>query len=136
VLARSHRQATYERGSVVLYLTAHAVELFLKGAILRKAPQERFDHDLEHLHNRYRKLYPVKRYSFKMPFSTDYSSMSKSQIKAAKGLAAPIDQLYRYPRDKEGKPWPGLFAFEANSFIGILASLRGNFERLLKEYEK
>ena len=33
---------------------SHAVELFLKGAILRKAPDERFSHGLEHLQNRYK----------------------------------------------------------------------------------
>ena len=64
ILAGSHKKATFERGSVVLHLTAHAVELFLKGAILRKKPEERYshDHDLEHLHNRYKSLYPARRF--------------------------------------------------------------------------
>jgi len=135
ILARSHRKATYERGSVVLYLTAHAIELFLKGAILRRAPKERFGHhDLELLHNRYNKLYPEKKLRFDMPFRRDYGNMIQSEIDAVKKLSPPIDQLYRYPQDKEGKPWFGLFSFEANSFQQELSALRLNFERLFEEY--
>ena len=48
LLSISYRKATYERGTVVLYLAMHAIELFLKGAIMRKAPHERFRHNLEH----------------------------------------------------------------------------------------
>jgi len=46
-LVRSHQEATYEKGNVALYLAAHAIELFLKGAIMRKAPDEKLGHDLE-----------------------------------------------------------------------------------------
>ena len=135
LLARSSRKATYERGIVVLYLTAHAVELFLKGAILRKAPKERFGHNLEHIYKRYNALYRARRYRFQMPFQTDYTNMPKNQIKAAKALVRPIDQLYRYPLDKDGKPWPGLYAFEANSFLQGLIVLRTTFERLIQDYD-
>ncbi len=134
VLARSHRKATYERGTVVLYLAAHAVELFLKGAILRKAPDERFNHDLEHLRNRYCKLYPAKKFQFEMPFLRHDSGMSKDQKAMIKKPSAPVDQLYRYPEDKEGKPWLGLYAFEPNSFARVLMALQDSFSRLLNEY--
>lgn len=134
VLTTSHRKATYERGSVVLYLAAHAVELFLKGAILRKAPNERFNHGLEHLHNRYCKLYPAKKFQFEMPFLTNDSGMSKAEKKMIKELAAPVVQLYRYPQDKEGKPWLGLHAFEPNSFLQVLVTLQDSFGRLINEY--
>ena len=135
-LARSHRKATYARGSVVLYLDAHAVELFLKGAILHKKPTERFGHNLEHLFDRYNKLYPAKKYRFELPFGAGYDGLSKSEIITAKSVSPPTDQLYRYPQDKDGKPWPGLFAFEANSFLEVLRSLRVDFERLFKQFGK
>lgn len=138
VLAGSPRKATFERGFVVLYLMAHAVELFLKGAILRKAPRERFSsaHDLVPLRNRYNNLYPSKRFRFVVPFGTDYTRLSREQIKAVKGIQTPIDQLYRYPQDRTGESWPGLFSFEANSCLNDIATLRSDFERLLLEYDK
>lgn len=132
-LARSHRKATYARGSVVLYLTAHAVELFLKGAILAKRPNERFGHSLENLHGRYNELYAAKRYHFALPFGVTYDGLTKREIIAAKSVLPPTDQLYRYPVDKSGRPWPGLFAFEANSFLQLLHSLRADFERIFKQ---
>lgn len=56
--------ATYEKGAVVLFLTAHGLELFLKGAILHKSPQETFKHHrIEELHNRYQTLYPQSPYA-------------------------------------------------------------------------
>ena len=118
----------------MLYLTAHAVELFLKGAILRRAPDERFSHDLEHLRNRYRKLYPTKEFQFEMPFVTNNSGASKAQKKLIKELITPVDQLYRYPQDKDGKPWPGIYAFEPNSFLNDLIALKSSFEYLQRRY--
>ena len=135
ILAVSSKRATFERGSVVLYLTVHAVELFLKAAILRKAPAERFSHDLEHLHNRYKSLYPAKRFQLsKEPFKTEYLGMSGAEIREAKQAQPAVDQLYRYPEDKDGKPWIALLGFEANSYAKELAILRSDFERLLSAY--
>lgn len=135
-LARSHRKATYARGSVVLYLAAHSVELFLKGAILDQKPKEHFGHNLKNLYDRYNKLYPAKKYRFKLPFDIGCDGLPKSEIIVAKSVSPPTDQLYRYPQDKDGKPWPGLFAFEANSFLEVLHSLRADFERILKQFGK
>lgn len=136
VLAHSHKKASFERGAVVLYLAAHAVELFLKGAILRKSPKERFSHDLEHLHSRYETLYPGKHYHLEIPFKSNYppgiSSVEKSNMKA---LSPPTDQLYRYPSDKEGKSWFGVYSFEAGSFQEELNALRQKFDSLLSAYD-
>jgi hypothetical protein len=137
VLARSSRKATFERGAVVIYLMSHAVELFLKGAILRKAPNEHFSHGLEHLRNRYAALYPAKRYQFtKPPFEVSYpEKMSAQEIAAAKKDGPPVDQLYRYPQDKDGKPWAGAFGFEANSCLKEVRMLQSDFARLLHAYD-
>ncbi len=102
---------------------------------MRKAPGEKFGHDLEALYNRYKSLYPAKRYQFDMGFTRNYAGLSSNQIEEARRAAPPIDQLFRYPRDKKGNPWPGLYAFEANSFGVELREIRKSFERLLNEYE-
>ena len=69
VLKRSPKKSNYDRGSVVLFLTRHAIELFLKGAILERKPNEKLgNHDIEVLSRRYKKLYPGMKYEFHAPF--------------------------------------------------------------------
>lgn len=59
-LCNSVDRATYAHGAVIMSLTFHALELFLKAAILQKAPMEvfggRMGHDLDHLYKRYSDL--------------------------------------------------------------------------------
>lgn len=71
MLKRSSRKSSYPRGTVVLFLTFHAVELFLKAAILQKSPNEGLHHNVEHLVNRYLSLYPGKKYAFDIPFKIE-----------------------------------------------------------------
>lgn len=129
VLARSTRRATFERGAVVLYLTQHALELFYKGAILRKEPTKRFSHGLQQLRCRYQALYPAKRFHMPAVFSTSYEHLTKQQVSQVQGLEPPLDQLHRYPEDKKGSRWNGLFSFEASSFSRELATLREGMGR-------
>ncbi len=137
LLARSHRKATYERGAVVLFLAAHAVELFLKGAIIRKSPDERFSHDLEHLIRRYHALYPGKKFRLEIPFSTELpTGMTAEEKLRVKQLLAPPGELYRYPIDKAYKPWSGAYGVEPNSLSRELAKLRFRLEELLSVHER
>ena len=46
-MVSSPKKQIYSKGVVILYLTFHAVELFLKGAILKKAPNEPLNHKVE-----------------------------------------------------------------------------------------
>lgn len=136
LLARSHQKATYERGAVVLFLAAHAVELFLKGAIVRKSPNERFSHDLEHLARRYRALYPAGKFRLEIPFSTVLpSEMTAKEKRQIMATHTPPGELYRYPIDKKYKPWPGAYGIEPNSLAGELVKLRSRLEDLLGVYD-
>jgi len=131
VLKRSSRKATYERGSVVLYLAIHATELFLKAAIVHKAPKEKFGHDLMLLYNRYNKLYTKKIHGFDLPFRSE--SAPPLDIKIDRNQP---DQVYRYPRKTVDDPWSGHYSFEANSFLITLQELRTHFERMHAELTK
>lgn len=124
VLARSTRKATFERGAVVLYLAQHALELFYKGAILREFPGERHSHGVAQLRRRYASIYKGKRFEIREVFGTSYEGLTSEEVAQVQGLEPPVDQLYRYPEDKKGKPWKGLFAFEASSFSYELSILR------------
>lgn len=138
VLALSTRKATYSRGSVVLYLAFHATELFLKGAILHKSPNENISssHDVGTLYNRYRKLYPKKKYEIGLLFRSeepDYSGLEPDIVKTLKieiqqlEKSNPNDQRYRYPQNKKGIPWDGVHGFEAFSFLNELKRVRSEF---------
>lgn len=135
-LADDPKNATFEKGAVVLYLSAHAVELFLKGAILRKAPNETFAHDLEHINNRYRALFPAKRFAFtSMPFTSEYPGMSKQEVAEVKREKPDPSEMYRYPVSKTGEPWEAALGFEASSFSRSLSVLHADFARISAEYD-
>ena len=135
-LAGNPQSASFEKGSVVLYLSAHAVELFLKGAILRKAPNEAFAHDLQHIYNRYRALFPAKRFELtNMPFTSEYPGMTKQEIAEAKCEQRDASELYRYTMNKAGEPWEAALGFEAGSFTRSLATLHADFRRISAEHD-
>ena len=119
-----------------MYLSAHAVELFLKGAILRKAPDEQFTHDLEHIYNRYKALFPAKRFALtNMPFTTEYPGVNSQVIAAIKREQPDPSELYRYPVSTTGEPWDRAFGFEAGSYARDLATLNADFIRIATEHE-
>lgn len=130
VLIRSTRKASYERGAVVIYLTFHSVELFLKAAILQKCPEEYLNHNIEHYEKRYKNLYPAKKYRFEIPFKTTYYGHEPPEIK---NISPPIEQVHRYPTDKDGKEWDGIFAFEPTSFLSDIQAIKSDTHKLRRE---
>lgn len=130
VLARSTRKANFQRGAVVLYLVQHALELFYKGAVIRKAPKERLVHGIPLLRTRYLNLYPGKAFLIQPTFVPSYENLTKDQIEQVKGSEPPGDQIFRYPETKGGTPWEGLFAFEASSFYREITALKNDFTRV------
>lgn len=133
VLKKSTRKASYSRGCVTLFLTFHATELFLKGAILYKNPKEKLNHDLEGYYKWFKKLYPKKKFMFELPFHTDYSGLQPELIEFVKKQQPPPDQLNKYPTDKNGKEWEGASVFEPIDFLSIIDQLRSDFKRIKKE---
>lgn len=136
--------ATYAHGAVIMSLTFHSLELFLKSAILQKAPNETFSgrngHDLEYLEQRYANLYPGNKYKLDIIFKRKPPDLqgidpqvAKELITYAQKLAKdiPEDQRHRYPVSTEGKPWPGLFGFEPNTFCRDIEKLKSEFARLV-----
>jgi len=139
VLKRSPRKSNYARGSVVLYLTFHAIELFLKGAILEREPNEKLGHhNIQGLSNRYNNLYPGKKYKFHAPFiSRDEADLSdffspldlKIFIKESE-RKNPLDQRHRYPGNREGQAWDGAVGFEPESCLVVIKNLKADITRL------
>ena len=127
ILAVSYRKASFQRGAVVLYMVQHALELFYKGAILRKKPAERLSHGVSKLRARYLSLYPSKECHVRATFVSSYENLTKEEREYAMRHQPPGDQLFRYPEDKTGNPWSGLYTFEASSFCKEIAGLKSEF---------
>lgn len=130
VLIRSTKKANYERGAVVLYLSYHSVELFLKGLILLKYPNEKLHHNVEEYYKRYKNLYPGKKFNFDLPFKTNYTGLEPEEIKRVKKTIPSQEQTNRYPIDKNGNEWNGAFGFEPNSFLKIITRLENDFSKI------
>jgi hypothetical protein len=81
VSKRSPNKSNYARGSVALYLTFHAIELFLKGTILERKPNEKLgNHDIQGLSTRYNNLYKGKKYKFPAPFISSGDKADFSEV--------------------------------------------------------
>ena len=137
VLKRSPRKSNYARGSVVLYLTFHAIELFLKGVILERKPNENLRiHDIEVLSKRYKKLYPGMKYEFHAPFISrneiDLSDLLSPEIieEMKSKQKNPWDQRLRYPRNLEEQPRRDAVGFEPVSFLIEIKKLKADIARL------
>lgn len=143
VLKRSSRKSNYARGSVVLYLTFHAIELFLKGAILERSPNTSVKtHDVEALRKRYNNLYPGMKYAFHAPFISEEDEADLNALLGPEVIKEfqihiknskqnnPWHQRHQYPRNLEGQPWAGAVGFEAGAFLVEIQKLKAEIARL------
>jgi HEPN domain len=126
-------QAKYADGCVVIFTAYHAVELFLKGMIIKKNPDAKLHHDVEKLAIDYHRLYPEENHYWRVPFGVvvlgDNSEAEKKFQDLKKEL--PVEQIYRYPINKNGKTWLGAYAFEPKSFMKtVILPLEDDFRRL------
>jgi len=143
VLKRSPRKSNYARGSVVLYLMFHAIELFLKGAILERKPNEKLgNHHIQGLSNRYDNLYKGKKYKFHAPFISSGDKADFSEFFSPEDIEQiriyikksekknPLDQRHRYPGNREGQPWDGAIGFEPESCLVEIKKLKADIAQL------
>jgi hypothetical protein len=142
---------TWPNAAVVLMLAAHAVELFLKGALLKRNVEEvwSYGHNIDKLAAKYReKFHEDPSFTWDIPFAstlteTEWIAQMKQMnpdITDAEleGLisATPYPSiLYRYPVNKGGKDWPGLYGFEPPSFLLQLSQFEYDFNRIRSQLE-
>jgi hypothetical protein len=125
---------TWPNAAVVLMLAAHAVELFLKGAILSKNPNANvwaFGHYLDKLAADYRLHFPEPELEWDIPFQAEFpEGLAEAEIEALKAQMPPPSILYRYPVEKGGSEWRGIYGFEPVSFDVVLADVQKAFEHI------
>lgn len=120
----SDHEKTWPNANVALMLSAHSIELFLKGAILMRARDYRFEggHSLERLTELFDEQYEKDGVSFALPFRTENLVVNEDSLVKAEEPSI----RYRYPVDRKGEEWTGIEAFEAAEFVEILEYL-GDF---------
>jgi len=104
-----------------------AAELFLKAAILKRAPDAQpKTHDLAGLVGQYNVLYPEPDYRLSVPFLTQVigdSGPTAEAIIKTHDRANPMDQRFRYPVDKDFELWPGIDGCDPELFLPVITKL-------------
>ena len=130
---RLRRKPQYPDASVVLHLARHAVELFLKGAIMAREPGADLHHDLDKLQSTYDRLYPELALSWSQPFKTEYLGRTPNQLAEARRSAPRVDQIYRYPISKSGVPWDGIYALDPRTFHRQMQTMEKTLRELIRK---
>jgi HEPN domain-containing protein len=112
---------TFSHAQSAAFLFEHSVELFLKGAIIQALKRVANTHDLEHLYNEFRNLYPGKKFNF----------TARIDEVVTKDQARPYAEYSRYPIDTSGKLWPGNSHFDFDIWLKQLELFKKEYERLI-----
>jgi len=113
----------YSHTRVILHLCRHAVELFLKGAITRATKsQPPQTHHLANLVTEYERVLPGAEFRFDIPFGIESPGTPDFFDDLVDSLHKTLDQRYRYPTDRNGKPFsepagliPAMFMSDLNA---------------------
>ncbi len=120
--------SSYQRGQVVLFLALHALELHLKGCIKTLQPSYNAGHSIATLVGDLRKL--RSSIEFDPPFGTEPVPIELDGKPSEMKWDKLANQVFRYPMDRGGAPWEGLFGFSADIFQGSLDQLHTDFESM------
>lgn len=141
---------TWPHAAVVLMLAVHAVELFLKGALLKRNVNVwSFKHSIDKLAAKYRETFQEEpSFTWDIPFASTLTEiewiaqmkqlnpdLNEAELKGMISATPDPSILYRYPVDKVGKDWPGLYGFNPLEFSQILSQLECDFDRIRSQLE-
>lgn len=147
-ICHSNINVSYADGAVIMSLTFHAEELFLKAAISKREPTFKYGkkgHDLVYLNTKFVELFPDNKFRFnlifnrRLPTAQELSETYKIEIKDATELLLhtekhnadlPEDQLHRYPFSKDNNAWRALLGFEPHSFLDNIKQLKRELKNI------
>lgn len=141
---------TWSHAAVVLMLAAHAVELFLKGALLKRTGKIIETHNIQRLAEKYRETFQETALTWDILFANPLSETELiilmkeewpeiNEVQLKQSIAATPDPsiLYRYPVDKPGKDWRGHYGFTTpTEFLATLDQLGQDFQRIKSALDK
>jgi len=126
---------TWPNASVLLILSAKAVELFLKAAILaRKTDANIGHHNIYELAAHYNQLFPEPELEWDVPFQLVRAGSSTEELLDVVRGNPVHSMLFRYPISKSGSEWKGAFGFEPRAALISLQGLLKEFERLERHF--
>jgi hypothetical protein len=130
-MCESSAEHTWPNAAVALMLAAHATELFLKGAILSRAPAGfKKHHSIEELAETFERLFPEPGLRLDVPFRClNLDELDDEMLRFFKKEPTP-SVLYRYPVENPGVEWRSVSGFEARGFLLVISSLREGIERI------
>ena len=124
----------WSAGTVVLMNASHAVELFLKAALLRKdgsIDAWAYGHDIAALAKEYERQFPDPKLAWDLPFrQSKPEGLSAEHLRLYRDGVAPPSIEFRYPVTKNGEPWITLHSFEPHSFARDLEKIEDDFNRI------
>jgi len=130
-VAESQPDGRWSDATVALFQAAHAIELFLKGAILLRDPEANIAgprHDISELHRTFRRLFPEPEFDWEVPFSAiDADQDVPKVIKAERSSQS---MLLRYPRNQKNGQWSQITAMEPMTFKADLLEWQERVVRL------
>ena len=114
------RQVEWTDGSIVLWNAVHAIELFLKGVLLKRDPNtfaSNFQHNISDLAKEYEARFTEAEFAWDIPFQRGMpEGLSADGAKKFKyGTNHPSIEL-RYPWSRRGKPGLPSMATARNCF--------------------
>ncbi len=121
----------YSHTRIILHLCRHAVELFLKGAIssaTKSQPPQ--THHLANLVIEYERVLPGSEFRFDVPFGIESPGTPDFFDDLADSLHKTLDQRYRYPTDRNGKPFSEPAGFIPSMFMSDLETLSNAFSQV------
>jgi hypothetical protein len=116
---------TFAHAQTTHFLFDHAVELFLKGAILKFTGKIQKTHNLQPLHKQYRKLYPKKAFEF----------TGRIHETVKENPQSPHSKFPRYRVDAKGNVWQGYNAYTLEEWLTETERLRQDLARLIPEID-
>lgn len=134
---------TWPNAATILMLAAHAVELFLKGALLKKQVNI-VGHNIQQLAEEYRQVFTESELTWDIPFANplsrteqiafmkqEWPDIDEDRLKKSIEAALEPSVLYRYPLYRSGKKWRTLCGFTtATDFLTTLDQMNQDFTRI------
>jgi HEPN domain-containing protein len=131
----SEQEYVWANASASMLNAAHSVELFLKGALLSSGIEAR-GHSIDDLYERYLATFRERGLSFQCPFVSEYLGLSEEQIEMIqKSRRDSHSVILRYPLNRPGLEWDGLYGFKPDSFFEEMADLLTTFKQLRLVHE-
>ena len=130
-LAELPLRGPWPDATVALFLAAHAIELFLKAAILLREPgtdPATAGHDISKLTRKFRELFPEPEFGWEVPFSGE--ELGQDVPPTIKSERAMQSMVLRYPLNKKQMPWSQLSAMEPATFKRDLLGWQEKFAQL------